>query len=50
MKIFSPLCLADFNADGELYDSTKRYQVTRINMSNGQQVNVGDLLFVVKAV
>ena len=48
MKIFSPLCLADFNADGDLYDPSKRYQVTRINMSNGQQVNVGDLLFVVK--
>ena len=50
MKIFSPLCLADFNGDGELYDATKRYKVTRINMSNGQQVNVGDLLFVVKPV
>jgi acetyl/propionyl-CoA carboxylase alpha subunit len=50
MKIFSPLCLADFNADGVLYDPSKRYQVTRINMSNGQQVNVGDLLFVVKPV
>lgn len=50
MKIFSPLCLADFNADGDLYDPSKRYQVTRINMSNGQQVNVGDLLFVVKPV
>ncbi|MBK88227.1 MAG: carbamoyl-phosphate synthase large subunit [Gammaproteobacteria bacterium] len=50
MKIFSPLCLADFNADGDLYDPEKRYRVTRINMSNGQQVNVGDLLFVVKPV
>jgi acetyl/propionyl-CoA carboxylase alpha subunit/acetyl-CoA carboxylase alpha subunit len=50
MKIFSPLSLADFNADGDLYDPSKRYQVTRINMSNGQQVNVGDLLFVVKPV
>jgi acetyl/propionyl-CoA carboxylase alpha subunit len=49
MKIFSPLCLADFNADGDLYDPSKRYKVTRINMSSGQQVNVGDLLFVVKA-
>jgi acetyl/propionyl-CoA carboxylase alpha subunit len=50
MKIFSPLCLADFNADGDLYDPSKRYKVTRINMSSGQQVNVGDLLFVVKPV
>ena len=33
-----------------IFDPSKRYQVTRINMSNGQQVNVGDLLFVVKPV
>ncbi|MDH3641117.1 MAG: ATP-grasp domain-containing protein, partial [Gammaproteobacteria bacterium] len=48
MKIFTPLSLADFNADFELYDSGKEYEVTRINMSSGQQVNAGDLLFVVK--
>ena len=50
MKIFNPVALKDFNADGDVYDSSKRYRVTRVNMSNGQQVNVGDLLFVVAPV
>ncbi len=48
MKIFTPLSLADFNVDAELYDAEMEFEVTRINMSNGQQVNAGDLLFVVK--
>ena len=47
-KIFTPLCLQDFNGDSVLYPDTQRYEVTRINMSNTQQVNQGDLLFVVK--
>jgi biotin carboxyl carrier protein len=47
MKIFNPLALKDFNAEGDIYDPSRRYRVTRVNMSNGQQVNVGDLLFVV---
>ena len=50
MKIFNPLALKDFNLDGVVYDSNRSYQVTRVNISNGQQVNVGDLLFVVKPV
>ena len=50
MKIFTPVTLADFNADFELYDAQKSYEVTRINMTSGQQVNVGDLLLVVKPV
>ena len=50
MKIFTPLSLADFNADVELYPRNKVYEVTRVNMSSGQQVNAGDLLFVVKPV
>ncbi len=50
MKIFNPLTLKDFNLDGEVYDPSRSYQVTRVNISNGQQVNVGDLLFVVKPV
>jgi len=49
MKIFTPLKLADFNGDVELYDPAQEFEVTRINMATGQQVNVGDLLFVVKA-
>ena len=47
MKIFTPLTLGDFNGDAELYADIE-YEVTRVNMANGQQVNVGDLLFVVK--
>ena len=50
MKIFNPLTLKDFNVDGAVYDPSRNYQVTRVNISNGQQVNVGDLLFVVKPV
>ena len=48
MKIFSPLKLADFNQSAELYQSTLEYEVTRINIRSGQQVNPGDLLFVVR--
>ncbi len=49
MKIFSPLTLASFNqAEQALYPEGQRYVVTRINIANGQQVNAGDLLFVVK--
>ncbi len=48
MKIFTPLSLADFNIETELYDAEMEFEVTRINMANGQQVNAGDLLFVVK--
>ena len=50
MKIFNPVALKDFNSEGEVYDSSKRYRVTRVNVGNGQQVNVGDLLFVVAPV
>ena len=50
MKIFTPLKLADFNADADLYSADVEYEVTRVNISSGQQVNVGDLLFVVRPV
>ncbi len=50
MKIFTPLKLSDFNTEFELYPADREYEVTRINMSSGQQVNAGDLLFVVKAI
>jgi len=49
MKIFTPLKLSDFNGEVTLYDPEKEYEVTRINMATGQQVNTGDLLFVVKS-
>ena len=48
MKLFTPLSLSDFNSDVDLYPGTGTFEVTRINMSNGQQVNTGDLLFVVR--
>ena len=50
MKIFTPVKLQDFNTEAELYATANKFEVTRVNMSNGQQVNVGDLLFVVKPV
>ena len=48
MKIFTPLALHDFNPDAQLYDPDVEFEVTRVNISSGQQVNAGDLLFVVK--
>ncbi|HIG42423.1 MAG TPA: hypothetical protein EYQ14_18055 [Gammaproteobacteria bacterium] len=49
MKMFTPMNLGTFsNEDGELYSSISKYQVTRINLASGQQVNEGDLLFVIK--
>ena len=48
MKIFTPLALKDFNPDAALYDPGVEFEVTRVNISSGQQVNAGDLLFVVK--
>ena len=49
MKMFTPVNLNSFAAeDGELYPSDRRYEITRINITTGQQVNEGDLLFVIK--
>ena len=49
MKSFSPLNLSSFNhSEHQLYPPDQRYVITRINIANGQQVNPGDLLFVVK--
>jgi acetyl/propionyl-CoA carboxylase alpha subunit/acetyl-CoA carboxylase beta subunit len=51
MKMFSPLTLKHLNGqDNELYPSHQRYRITRILNSDGQQVNQGDLLFVVKPI
>ena len=51
-KIFTPLHLADFNTPGAkaLYDPATRFEIVRVNVAGGQQVNVGDLLFVVRPV
>ena len=49
MKMFTPVTLNSFAGDsGEVYSSDQKYQVSRINLDSGQQVNEGDLLFVVK--
>ena len=50
MKIFSPLKLGDFNQSSQLYDPSVAYEVTRINIRSGQQVNPGDLLFVIRPI
>ena len=48
MKVFSSLKLGDFNHNSQVYDLTSEYEVSRINIRSGQQVNRGDLLFVIK--
>ena len=51
MKMFTPITLKSFSGEGgELYPSDTQYQVTRINNVSGQQVNEGDLLFVLKPI
>ncbi len=50
MKIFTPLALQDFNAEAGLYAADAEFEITRVNLSSGQQVNAGDLLFVVRPV
>jgi len=51
MKMFTPVNLKCFSVDdGELYTSQNQYEITRINIATGQQVNEGDLLFVIKPV
>ena len=48
-KIFTPMCIADFNTgDAYLYEPGCEYEVVRTNVASGQQVNVGDLLFVIR--
>lgn len=48
-KIFTPLRLRDLNSGAELlYSDANNYKVTRVNVDTGQQVNQGDLLFVVQ--
>lgn len=49
MKMFTPLSLKQFNHGGvELYPAKQKFKVTRVMNSDGQQVNQGDLLFVLK--
>ena len=51
MKMFTPVSLNSYTSeDGELYAANCRYEIRRINIASGQQVNEGDLLFVIKPV
>ncbi|PCI51615.1 MAG: carbamoyl-phosphate synthase large subunit [Moraxellaceae bacterium] len=51
MKVYSPVTLNSFNKKGqELYSSSKKYKVERVNNSTGTQIASGDLLFVVSPV
>ena len=49
-KIFTPVKLEGFNVAGQppLYDPERRFEVVRVNVASGAQVNAGDLLFVVR--
>ena len=50
-KIFTPMCIGDFNSGDEpLYEAAREYEVVRTNVASGQQVNVGDLLFVIRPI
>lgn len=50
-KVFSPMRLRDINTVEQVFFSENtRYKLNRINVSTGQQVNAGDLLFVVEPV
>ncbi len=50
-KVFTPMRLRDLNTGSEdLYPSTNEYEVIRVNVDTGQQVNFGDLLLVIKPV
>ncbi len=51
MKMFSPLTLKSFNSrSNALYDPSRQYCIVRIHNAEGQQVNQGDLLFVIKPI
>jgi acetyl/propionyl-CoA carboxylase alpha subunit/acetyl-CoA carboxylase alpha subunit len=51
MKMFTPVTLNTFAGEsGEVYSSSQKYEVMRINLNTGQQVNEGDLLFVIRPV
>ena len=50
-KVFTPMRLRDINTVEQVFFSENiRYKVNRINVATGQQVNAGDLLFVVEPV
>ncbi len=49
MKVFESLSLEDFNTPTQvLYPPNQRFVITRVLAENGQTVNRGDLLFIVR--
>jgi len=51
MKVFRPLLLSHLNESGrQHYLDSCKYEVTRVHNDDGQHVNVGDLLFVLKPI
>lgn len=51
MKMFRPVSLRSFNdKNNEIYPSTSKYRVLHVKGADGQQVNEGELLFVVKPI
>ncbi|MBA59172.1 MAG: carbamoyl-phosphate synthase large subunit [Gammaproteobacteria bacterium] len=49
MKMFTPISLKSFSNEGKtVYADDQGYEITRINMTNGQQVNENDLLFIIQ--
>jgi acetyl/propionyl-CoA carboxylase alpha subunit/acetyl-CoA carboxylase beta subunit len=51
MKMFQPISLASFNQKkNEIYPADKQYMINHIKGVDGQQVNKGDLLFVIQPV
>lgn len=51
MKLFTTISLESYNNNGsEIYNSAQQYKVVRTIPANGQAVNKGDLMFVIKPV
>ncbi|RMD77838.1 MAG: carbamoyl-phosphate synthase large subunit, partial [Lentisphaerae bacterium] len=51
MKLFRPLSLAMYNSGpAPLYPPDQKYEIVRINPANGQAINPGDILFIIKPV
>ena len=48
-KVFAPLRLRDFNSqENALYDAESKFTIKRVNVETGEQVNTGDLLFIIE--
>ena len=48
MKVFQSVTLESYRSGGAPLYTSKKYQVVRVVPENGQNVNLGDLLFVIR--